>query len=147
MSEIKCSLSTFGFQMMPAPGVQAFCYLPRIKHGEWVHFLIDTGSSGTCLNGVHAVDLQKQLLSETCKVSYGIGGNCQYYHERAVLLFRDIQGQLLPRILILGIQCIQEPDLKDVDSLQCPSLLGRDILNDWTLNYIPHQSTVTLIVP
>lgn len=149
MREVTGRLSTFGFSMMPAPAVQAYCYIRRINHGEWVDFLIDTGASGTCLHGVYAFDLQEHMQSHRIRYSYGIGGmSCGYYHERATLLFRDDKGQPLRRVITLGIQQFTAEHVNDqqtlTDCLGCPSLLGRDILNKCLFTYRTNPAEVTL---
>lgn len=131
--------------MTPAPAVQAYCYIPRVNHGEWVHFLIDTGASETCLNGIYALGLQHHMRPETLEESHGIGGNCDYFHERTILVFRDDRNQWLSRVVWLGIQHITRAHLNNPNILHCPALLGRDILNRSRLDYNPNQREVTLI--
>ncbi len=115
--------------MTPAPAVRAFCYMPRINHGEWVDFLIDTGASGTCLNGIYAMDLQRQMLPVTLNPSMGIGGNCNYFHERCVVVFVDDAGKLLTQDINIGVLQLTLNLLRVPNVLSCPCLLGRDILN------------------
>lgn len=148
MREIKCSLSTFGFQMLPAPVVQAYCYVPRLNLGREVDFLIDTGAAGTCLNGGYAYGLQNHMRSNSLSPICGIGGTRQYYQERALLLFRDSKGQPVPQVITLGIQQLLAPNIaQDPDLLRMPCLLGRDILNRWELRYDARKSNITLRVP
>lgn len=147
MRRVTCTLSTFGFQGMPAPAVQAYWYLPRLNHGEWILFLIDTGASATCLNGIYALGLQQQMRPRTLTSSFGIGGSSQYFSERAVIVFRDDRGQLFHRTIQIGIQQIQRQHLNDPNALQCPCLLGRDILHWCALNYNPTRNDVVLVFP
>ncbi len=133
--------------MTPAPAVQAYCYIPRINHGEWVDFLVDTGASATCLNGIYARDLRNNMRPHTLSPSHGIGGSCEYFYEEAILVFRDDYGQYLSRPLDIGVQQIQQQHLNDPRSLYCPCLLGRDILNSCTLNYDPSHNDIALIFP
>ena len=60
--------------MTPAPAVQAFWFMPRLNRGEWILFLVDTGASSTCLNGIHALPLQANMNPNTLTNSFGIGG-------------------------------------------------------------------------
>lgn len=143
MQEISCNLSTFGFQMLPAPAVRAFCYIPRIKYNDWVDFLIDTGASESCLNGIFTVRLQQQMRPSTLRQSMGIG-TCDYYSERAVLLFKDIRGRPIGRVINLGVQKLTPQHLNDPDMLHCPCLLGRDIINDWAFDYQASRGSVSL---
>ena len=75
----------------------------------------------------------------------GIAGiSCGYYHERAELLFLDDRGQELSRKIRLGIQQFTPEHVNDLDILEecldCPSLLGRDILNKCLFTYGLNQS-------
>jgi len=147
MRRVTCTLSTFGFQMMPAPAVQAYWYMPRLNHGEWALFLIDTGASGTCLNGIYALDLQRYMRPSTLSSSFGIGGTSEYFTERAIIIFRDDRNQLLHRTIQIGIQRIERRHLSDPHTLYCPCLLGRDLLNVCIFNYNPSKNEVTLMFP
>ena len=131
--------------MLPAPAVQAYWYIPRLNRGEWVLFMVDTGASATCLNGIHALDLQHKMHSNTISSSYGIGGSGDYYNEDAMLVFLDDQNQLLPQTIQIGIQRIQGHHLSNPLSLFCPSLLGRDILNSCIFNCDPANNEATLV--
>jgi len=149
MHKVICRLSRFGFvSMRPAPAVQAFCYIPIINHSEWVDFLIDTGASETCLNGIYALDLQQEMRKETLEDSLGVGGGCRYYHERAVLIFQDDQNEPFEhQVLPMGIQQIIPEHLKIPDFLDCPSLLGRDVIEHCVFHYEPDNGIVELIFP
>lgn len=130
----------------PAPAVQAYWYIPRLDRGEWVLFLVDTGASETTLNGIHALALQSHMRTRTLSPSFGIGGSCQYFGERAIIVFRDDRNQWLSRtIQRLGIQLIEQQHPSNSTVLYCPCLLGRDILNDCIFNYNPSHTDVTLM--
>lgn len=149
MRKVVCKLQTFGFDTTPAPSVQVFCYIKRINHSEWVDFLIDTGASETCLHGTYAFDLQEYMRIRTLRDYYGIGGvSCSYYHEEATLIFRDDTGQPLSRVVRIGIQQFTEEHVNDPDTLEecleCPSLLGRDILNRCLFIYKTKPEEITL---
>ncbi|MFC2035108.1 hypothetical protein ACFLUJ_03180 [Chloroflexota bacterium] len=135
---------------MPAPAVQAFLYIERINHGEWVEFLVDTGASGTCLHGIYAFDLQAQMRHRTIRYSECIGGmKCGYFHEEATLLFRDDAQQPVRRFTRLAIQQFTEECMNEQDTLKralgCPPLLGRDILSRWEFSYNHQKQDVRLI--
>lgn len=131
--------------MTPAPAVQAYWYIPRLDHGEWVEFLIDTGASATCLNGIYALDLQRHMRPSTLSPSTGIGGSSNYFHEQAMIVFRDDRNDLLSRTITIGIQHIQRRHLRDPAILYCPCLLGRDILNRCAFVYdISHREVALM---
>lgn len=149
MSTIRCFLSRFGSQMLPAPAVQAYCYFPRFNLGRRVVFMVDTGASGTSLHGVTAWELQRHLRLTTLETARGVGGSCRYYGEAAILVFTDIQGQQITQPLRrIDIQRILPEELsQDADVLRVPHLLGRDILNRWPLIYDVRGGDSRLVVP
>lgn len=149
MKTIKGDLSNFGILLTPAPRVQVLCYIPRLNLSTEVDFMIDTGASGTCLNGGYALGLQRYMLKETLRLSTGIGGQCGYYSETALLIFTDTTGQPVDYEVELGIQRIRRflwirpsPLI-----LRTPCLLGRDVLSEWELRYNHQKEDITLIVP
>lgn len=145
MPKVVCNLSSFGYAGEPAPAVQALCYIPRINHSEWIDFLVDTGASGTCLNGQYAYDLQEKMNPETLSPSGGIGGSCEYFHETALLMFRDDANSYVYRIIEIGIQQIPEIQIMETPNvLRCPCLLGRDILTKCKFVYNARQSDTAL---
>lgn len=149
MRRIKCDLSDFGVQMRPAPRVQAYCYVPRINLGRDIDFMIDTGASNTCLNGLYVLGLQRYMRKDTISASTGIGGKCGYYTEDAILVFTDTKGQTVGFKLKLGIQRIRQflwikPRRT---TLRLPCLLGRDVLAKWELRYNHRKKDITLIIP
>jgi len=121
--------------MSPAPAVQALCYIPRIHHSGWVDFMIDTGASATCLNGVYALCLEQYKRAGTIRSSTGISGSCDYFYEDALLIFMDIRGREVAESIKLGIQCIPVTNRSDPDWLHCPCLLGRDVINKYAFSY------------
>jgi len=149
MRRIKGDLSNFGILLTPAPRVQVLCYIPRLNLSAEVDFMIDTGASGTCLNGGYALGLQRYMRKETLRTSTGIGGQCGYYTETALLVFTDTTGQPLDFELELSIQRIRRflwirPSHL---TLLTPCLLGRDVLSEWELRYNHQKEDITLIAP
>jgi len=134
---------------MPAPAVQAYCFIPRINLGTNVEFMVDTGASATCLNGNYAFGLQGHMRKDTLSPSTGIGGQCGYYEEDAVLVFTDTKGQELSFPLELSIQRIRRCLWRQPKSyiLQTPCLLGRDLFSKWELRYNHRGKNITLIAP
>ena len=149
MKVINCFHSTFGAQMEPAPAVQAYCYLIKLRMGFWVTFMVDTGAAGTCLHGVPAWRVQRHLRPETLEPASGVGGSCLYYGERAILVFADNQQNIVSRTLNrLDIQAISARDIVANHGIpSVPSLIGRDILNRWALTYDCTKGVMCLTVP
>ena len=130
--------------MSPAPAVQALCYIPRIHHSEWVDFMIDTGASATCLNGIYALGLEQYKRTGTIRRSTGISGSCDYFYEDALLIFMDARRRQVAESIKMGIQCIPATNQNDPDWLHCPCLLGRDIINKYVFTYDAQNDRVTL---
>ena len=149
MKRIKGDLSNFGILRIPAPRVQVFCYIPRLDLSTEVDFLIDTGATGTCLNGGYALGLQRYMRKETLRSSSGIGGQCGYYTETAVLVFFDTTGKPVDCEVELSIQRIRQFLWRKPSplTLLTPCLLGHDILSKWGFQYNHRKKDVTLIVP
>lgn len=148
MRTIPCTFSSFGYSGVPAPAVQAYYYFPRIRKGNWVTFMIDTGASETCLNGLSALPLQKHFKQKHVTPSCGIGGSCDYYQEKAIIVFRDDKGKPLAKSALLGIQKIDLAELANrSEILRLPCLLGRDILSTGELRYNVPQGYTSIIFP
>lgn len=139
---VKGFLSTFGFRMIPAPAVQGFVYLPRLKdNSSWIRFMVDTGASHTCLHGSVVLAWQKELRGSSLKDSQGIGGRGKYYMEPGIVILREENGQFLPFPTALLIQKVGRAGLEQPPN---PSLLGRDILQQFELNVNLKSSSVLL---
>ena len=112
----------------PAPYVEGLIYFPGLGVGGKLHFLVDTGSDRTCLNGDDVRDLgidYQALAARQISYSRGVGGSTGYYREPALLMFRDASGADRFCQLIVGIcEETNDPFLRRI-----PSLLGRDFLN------------------
>lgn len=150
MRTIKCDIADFGFtSLTPAPRVQAFCYFPSLNLGRPVDFMIDTGASSTCLNGIYAWGLMPYLKKQTTTPSTGIGGSCGYYRINGKLTFIDTKGKEIEVDLLIGIQRIKSFLWKKPRqmTLRTPCLLGRDILNKWKLIYDCPGSNVWFETP
>lgn len=146
MRIVNCTTFSFGYVGVPAPAVQAYLYIPRIVYGRWITFMIDTGAAGTCINGFYAWAIQGKLQTRTLLTSSGIGGHCEYYHERAMLLFMDANRRPVAKGTLLGIQRITTSDIsQNTDKLRLPCLLGRDILSRCEFPYSIPSNRIILI--
>ena len=116
------------------PFVRGRLVAPRLEIDESVLFLLDTGADVTCLHPADAknVDLPfDQLRNET---SYrGVGGTSPYFVEPVILSFTDkLQARLYTVQLLIA-----EPNRSNE---VLPSLLGRDVINNWHIEYDPTRS-------
>ena len=96
-----------------------------------MYFLLDTGADFSCLHLVDALNLAvpESGLSNESYVG-GIGGTSIYYREPAIVTFTYRDGS------IFEISYNIDLDLSYSDeTIGLPSLLGRDILDDWHIEY------------
>ena len=96
-----------------------------------MYFLLDTGADSSCLHFEDTSNLAvpESSLSNQSSVG-GIGGTAAYYREPAMVTFA------------YGSEGIDEVSYNiDLDlsysdeTIGLPSLLGRDILDDWHIEY------------
>ena len=114
-----------------APYVSCRVRLPRFGLDRRISFLMDTGADSTCL---HPADAERlgvpfDLLRDEA-YSSGVGGSAAYYRERALLSFRDGSITSAYNIQLL----IASPT---TSNMRLPSLLGRNIINRWSVLYEP----------
>lgn len=111
----------------PAPYVKAQVYLPGLRTGAEVEFLLDTGAHATSLMPddmtMMRVDLRR-VRGQPQEVS-GVGGQAWYKRAKAVLRFQDHDafGHFQEFEIDIHLMAGREGQ-------QLPSLLGRDILNE-----------------
>ena len=115
-----------------APYVEARLTLPRFKLNTDISFLLDTGATLTVLMPMDGskigLDYSKLLNPE---MSHGVGGEARNFMEDALVTFADDQlGIATYKIRLM----VAEPT---TDNASIPSLLGRNIVNRWKLNYHP----------
>ena len=136
---IKGSFDTAG-----NPVILAGLVIPEFDlhlHGSSiVRFLVDTGASGTCLHpadarrlGVPIDGLQASLSSR------GIGGRAEYASASAQIYFQEPHG-IRSRFRLIGYNIDLAVALPTEENAVLPSLLGRDILNQWDIRYDMQRS-------
>ena len=105
--------------------------LPRFGVSTDVYFLLDTGADSSCLHSQDARNLAvpQGSLGNESSVG-GVGGTAVYYSEPAIVTFRYGPG----RIYEVSYNIDLDLSYSD-DTLGLPSLLGRDILDDWHIEY------------
>ena len=119
------------FSDIGRPYIYGTVTLPRFDVSTNVYFLLDTGSDSSCLHLVDALNLAapESGLHNSSPVG-GVGGTAVYYREPAIITFEYGSG---------GIDEVSyniDLDLSYSDeTIGLPSLLGRDILDDWHIEY------------
>ena len=107
--------------------------LPALRIAGEVQFLVDTGASSTCLHPPASLGLGIDLTQlDYTTSSRGVGGFADYSPQDAYLLFRSDRVRVWRR---LDLQIAKPAE----HNRRLPSLLGRDILSQWTMLCAPSR--------
>jgi hypothetical protein len=123
------------------PYIEGRLIIPRLNITTDISFLIDTGSDLTVLNPLDGFRMEvdySQLIGDREVV--GVGGLCHNYVEPTIVVFSEPQKFLYVYNIELEITP-PNPEIMDI-----PSLLGRDILNQWRMTYNPSKNRLTFNV-
>ena len=116
------------------PFVNCSLSLPRLgMFVDDVMFLVDTGADATYLHPADGRDIGIPFdLLQDRVTSSGIGGSATYFPEPAILLFADhTVGQYYG--YRINVNVAKPGDV----SGRLPSLLGRDVIRRWQMDYDP----------
>lgn len=130
------------FDGLGRPLVECRIVIQRLRIDRSVSFLLDTGAVSTCLHSKDATNIGIPFSLLGNSASYrGIGGRAAYFREQALLYFED---QRIGRYYIYEMPLhIAEPH-PNVDDL--PALLGRDVINQWYMQYDPTNARLQFVV-
>ena len=126
------------------PYLRGRLLIPSLHINAVIRFCVDTGSDTTTLmpRDGNKIGIDYSSLNKSNQ-SMGISGAIDSYKERAILAFTD-QGPIIHGydldLTIIG------PDPQKPGINRLPSLLGRDILNRWTMHYSPTTDSLTFKV-
>ena len=128
------------FDEQGRPYVECRLIIPRLQIAQSTVFLLDTGADRTCL---HPRDTRRaripiEQLGNSME-SKGIGGRSPYYSEPSLLSFDD---QAQTRVYVVGL-LIAKPH---PGNEELPSLLGRDVINHWFMEYDPVNARLEFTV-
>jgi hypothetical protein len=106
-----------------------------------VSFLVDTGADVTVLMPKDAMKLgvDYSLLGKPTKAR-GVGASAKCYRVEAMVSLRDEDDEPISHRIILAII---EPDSKGAN-MGMPSLLGRDIINEYRMIFDAYSSRLYL---
>jgi hypothetical protein len=123
------------------PYIEGRILIPRLQVSGDVSFMVDTGADKTVLMPLDADRLRVDysLLSNTVNI-VGIGGAVRNFVEAAHLVFAE-PGLCLHIYNINLNVCAPSPDIETI-----PSLLGRDVLDHWTLTYDKPNNRLSAVV-
>ena len=123
------------------PYIEGRVIIPRLQCRANISFIVDTGADQTLLMPIDGIRIgidYRQLTGE--KETVGIGGITNNFTERGILVFAEPKRRLHFYAIELAI-APPAPDIMDI-----PSLLGRDILNNWQMVYNAQNSRLTFKV-
>ena len=123
------------------PYIEGRIFLPRSSAFADVSFIVDTGADRSLLMPIDgtrlALDYSALAGDESC---IGVSGISRNFVEPAFVLFAEHSVCLSIYSIDLAIAS-PSPDIEDI-----PSLLGRDILDKWRMNYSPTDKLLTFDV-
>lgn len=120
------------------PYLEGRLFFPRLRLAGDISFLIDTGADQTTIMPADNLRIGVDYASLTDKQeNVGVGGLSQHYLEPAILVFLEENSRLVGYSATAGL-APQKPELMNV-----PSLLGRDILDQWKMTYDKSQPHLT----
>ena len=121
------------------PFLEGFLGIPRLRVSGRLSFMVDTGADTSLLAPTDALMIGIDFRRCTPKPGrvVGIGGATKAYVEDATLVFVDDQGvttygYVVPLTIL--------PYRGDTRNLV--SVIGRDILNRWRMDYQPSAGTL-----
>lgn len=115
------------------PYIYARLWIPRFDVARIVRFCIDTGSGYTMLmpNDGVGMRLDYTLLDDEHDLDT-VGGQTSAFLETAHLTFRE---QNSPTAYSYHVMLAITPP--SIEAARLPSLLGRDVINRWRIDYHP----------
>lgn len=121
------------------PRVECAIWIPRFNLRHIVRFCLDTGATYSMLTAGDAgpMGVDYRLLSDELDLATA-GGSTSAFVEPAELTFQDRDANTAYSYLIM--MAIAAPS---VGSMRIPSLLGRDIINRWRIDYHPTAGALT----
>ena len=124
------------------PYVNGRLLLPRLQLSTNLSFLVDTGADLSTLMPADGltIGIDYQALINS-RVVGGLGGNARCFQEAAVIVFDEPNRTLIRSYFITLIIPQVHPDL-----MRMPSIVGRDILDRWRMNYDPSKNVLKFTV-
>ena len=115
------------------PYIYARLWIPRFGVARIVRFCVDTGSGYTMLmpSDGFRMGLDYSLLDDEHHVAT-VGGQTSAFLEAAHLTFRE---QNSPTAYGYHVMLAITPP--SIEAMRLPSLLGRDVINRWRIDYHP----------
>lgn len=127
------------FDRLGRPRISGWVIIQRLQITHPVTFILDTGADVTSIgiSDTRAARIPLQLLQETREM-HGIGGTLRYFVEPSRLVFYDY-----PLWRYYDIDLLIDGTLGSGIS---DSLLGRDIIDNWFVQYDPRLARLECAV-
>ena len=122
------------------PMIEAHISIPDIGAGGFVQFLIDTGADCTTITPADSRRLRidyKKLTREDHSMGYS--GPALDYLCKGIVLFAELGVAEYEYDIELRVT---RPDFNIPELVMLPSLLGRDILNQWRITFDPANRSI-----
>ncbi len=118
------------------PFVRAWVRLPGLGLMDEIRFLVDTGATYTTLHPLDGRNMGVPFLQlgGPVRAVRGVGGRADYVGQPAELLFLDHEGGYARLEIEMNVARLT----RGLEGL--PSLLGRDVLRQWRMDYDPRQN-------
>lgn len=125
------------------PQIDSHIEIYELHIGGPISFLIDTGADRTVLMPSDALrmGLDYSLLAQehqSTSAMRGIGGAARFFSRKAVIIIDNSDDIFIDQI---NIEILQPENLQDTEGI--PSLLGRDVLKNWRMDYWPTNQKLT----
>ena len=119
------------FDEQGRPRLRCNIEIPRLGISNRITFLVDTGAYKTTIlpRDGQRLRLPYDRLRGNISI-HGVGGSSRHFWERVILNFND-DGATITRLIEVGIM----PYSDVPQTFGLPSLLGRDVLNNWRILY------------
>lgn len=128
-----------------APYIKGVLNLPSLGFSATLDFHIDTGAIRTTLAPMDGARnrLDYSLVQGPTEELYGFAGRDDVYLQQARLIFIGDERVYFYE-LVVGV--MKKPSEVDDAAWNLPSVLGRDVLNNWQMVYTPSNQTLDLTV-
>ena len=124
------------------PYVNGRLLLPRLNLSSNLSFLVDTGADVSTLMPADGLTMgiNYQALIDP-RIVGGLGGTSNCFAEDALIAFHEPNRNLIQTYEVTIVIPEVQPSI-----MKMPSIVGRDILDRWRLNYDPSRGSLIFTV-